>query len=223
MKKKNLVARVAALLAPLVAPLADAQTAPAGPTAAKDETILLNPFEVTTGKDTGYVAGSSLAGGRAETPLALTPASISVMTREFLDDLNITGLEDAIKWTVSAMPGNENQNQTPFGSFGYNFRNTGSAQNYPTRTIFCSTPIPTPSTPTFRVRARPQLAALRRRGARRRLDEFHQAGPVQPAAPRVPPAGRLRRWLALAARHAVGQPLLWRAVQRPLAAQRRLA
>ncbi len=118
-------------------PLA-AQTAPAASktTAAKDETILLNPFEVSTAKDTGYVAGSSLAGGRAETPLALTPASISVMTREFLDDLNIIGLEDAVKWTVSVMPGNENQNQTPFGSFGFNFRNTGSAQNYPTRNYF---------------------------------------------------------------------------------------
>ncbi len=114
-----------------------AQTAPATPPSPKaDEAILLNPFEVSTGKDTGYVAGSSLAGGRAETPLALTPASISVMTREFIDDLNILGLEDAVKWTASVMPGNETQNQTPFGSFQFNFRNTGGSQNYPTRNYF---------------------------------------------------------------------------------------
>eukprot|EP01036_Dinobryon_divergens_P043033 gene43033-57236_t len=49
-----------------------AQTAPAtsaAKPAAATETVLLNPFEVSTSKDTGYVAGSSLAGGRAETPL----------------------------------------------------------------------------------------------------------------------------------------------------------
>jgi outer membrane receptor protein involved in Fe transport len=116
-----------------------AQTAPAAKpatTGATADTILLNPFEVSTGKDTGYVAGSSLAGGRAETPLALTPASISVMTREFIDDLNIIGLEEAVKWTASVMPGNENQNQTAFGSFQFNFRNTGGSQNYPTRNYF---------------------------------------------------------------------------------------
>lgn len=102
----------------------------------KSDTILLNPFEVSTDKDTGYAAGSSLAGGRAETPLKLTPASISVMTREFMDDLNITGLEQAVAWTVSVMPGNERQNESPFGSFQFNFRNTGGSQNYPTRNYF---------------------------------------------------------------------------------------
>lgn len=117
-----------------------AQTAaaptPAASAAAKNETVLLNPFEVSTGKDSGYVAGSSLAGGRAETPLALTPASISVMTKEFLDDLNITSLEGAANWATSVMPGNENQNQSPFGTFSFNFRNTGGAGNYPTRNYF---------------------------------------------------------------------------------------
>ena len=65
-----------------------AQTAPAtsaAKPAAATETVLLNPFEVSTSKDTGYVAGCSLACGRAETQLRLTPASISVMTREFMD------------------------------------------------------------------------------------------------------------------------------------------
>ncbi len=116
-----------------------AQTAPASAakaSASNIETVLLNPFEVTSGKDTGYVAGSSLAGGRAETPLALTPASISVMTREFMDDLNITNLEQASTWAISVMPGNERQNETPFGTFSFNFRNTGGSGNYPTRNYF---------------------------------------------------------------------------------------
>ena len=112
-----------------------AQTAPA-PSSATAETVLLNPFEVSTAKDTGYVAGSSLAGGRAETPLRLTPASISVMTREFMDDLNINSLEAASNWAISVMPGNERQNETPFGTFSFNFRNTGGSGNYPTRNYF---------------------------------------------------------------------------------------
>ncbi len=116
-----------------------AQTAPA-PGAAKPaaatEAVLLNPFEVSTSKDTGYVAGSSLAGGRAETPLRLTPASISVMTREFMDDLNINNLEAASNWAISVMPGNERQNESPFGTFSFNFRNTGGSGNYPTRNYF---------------------------------------------------------------------------------------
>jgi outer membrane receptor for ferric coprogen and ferric-rhodotorulic acid len=112
-----------------------AQTAPTAPAAASAaaDTILLNPFEVNTSKDTGYAAGSSLAGGRADTPLRLTPASISVMTREFMDDLNLTSLESASNWATSVMPGNERQNETPFGTFQFNFRNTGGSGNYPTR------------------------------------------------------------------------------------------
>lgn len=117
-----------------------AQSAPVAGAPAKSgaeaDAILLNPFEVSTGKDTGYVAGSSLAGGRAETPLRLTPASISVMTREFMDDLNINNLEAASTWTVSVMPGNERQNESPFGTFSFNFRNTGGSGNYPTRNYF---------------------------------------------------------------------------------------
>ena len=32
----------------------------------------------------------------------LTPASISVMTKEFMDDLNVTSLADAMAWTANA-------------------------------------------------------------------------------------------------------------------------
>ncbi len=130
--------RLAALVLSTLAPLG-AQTAPAPKPAAAPaagDTILLNPFEVNTSKDTGYAAGSSLAGGRADTPLRLTPASISVMTKEFMDDLNITNLEGAANWATSVMPGNERQNESPFGTFQFNFRNTGGSGNYPTRNYF---------------------------------------------------------------------------------------
>lgn len=115
-----------------------AQTAPVDPTKpAAGDAVVLNPFEVNTEKDTGYAAGSSLAGGRANTPLKLTPASISVMTPEFMDDFNITNLTQAIGWTVNVETrSQESLNQGPFGSFEMNFRNSGGAGNYPTRNYF---------------------------------------------------------------------------------------
>ncbi len=121
-----------------LAALANAQTASTAANAApKSETVLLNPFEVSTAKDTGYAADSSLAGGRANTPLKLTPASISVMTTQFMDDMNVTNLLDAIGWTVNVETRTqESLNQGPFGSFEMNFRNSGGAGNYPTRNYF---------------------------------------------------------------------------------------
>ena len=83
-----------------------AQTAPA-PTASatatkSEEAILLTPFQVSTDKDRGYFGGSTLAGGRADTPLKITPASISVMTKEFLEDFDLTDMNQALSWTVGA-------------------------------------------------------------------------------------------------------------------------
>ena len=62
--------------------------------------------------------------------------SISVMTREFLDDLNITSMEEAVTWSVNVTPGQEKPYEAPFGSFQYNFRNTGGSGSYPTRNYF---------------------------------------------------------------------------------------
>jgi hypothetical protein len=77
------------------------------------DAIVLSPFEVNTAKDTGYVAASSLAGGRADTPLELTPASISVMTQEFLEDFNIRDKREAAAWNLN-MEGPANPNEGPF-------------------------------------------------------------------------------------------------------------
>lgn len=121
-------------------PLVPAQTAPA-PAAkqaqAQSDAVILNPFQVTSDKDTGYAADSSLAGGRANTPLKLTPASISVMTQQFMDDMNVTNLLDAISWSanVETRP-QESIDSAPFGTFEMNFRNSGGAGNYPTRNYF---------------------------------------------------------------------------------------
>ena len=64
--------------------------------AAGDEVLTLTPFSVTADADTGYIARDSLAGSRLNTSLKDTAASLSVMTKEFLEDIGATTLEEAM-------------------------------------------------------------------------------------------------------------------------------
>jgi outer membrane receptor protein involved in Fe transport len=66
-----------------------------------DEIIELSPFVVQTQRDDGFVAASSLAGGRLAGDLKDTPAAYSVITKEFIEALNITDVEEANRWAVN--------------------------------------------------------------------------------------------------------------------------
>ena len=99
----------------------------------KSDTVVLTPFQVSTEKDRGYAAGNTLAGGRTSTPLDLTPSSIQVMTKEFMNDFGITDFADAAKWTMNVdVP---EGNDAPFGGsrFEFNTRGAGGSGNYPLR------------------------------------------------------------------------------------------
>jgi len=97
--------------------------------------IVLTPFEVNTTKDRGYAAGNTLSGGRVDTPLALTPGSISVMTREFMDDFNITNMNDAGSWMIGVDLGTAVPNSNPTSESVYQniIRGAPSTDNFPTR------------------------------------------------------------------------------------------
>ena len=114
-KNRSFFALIAAWL--VAGPATYAQTASAP---AKDETVTLSPFEVRTDRDVGFVAASSLAGGRLASDLADTPVAYSVQTREFLDALNISDLNEALNWTVNATT-------TPDDGGGQLFGGTGSS------------------------------------------------------------------------------------------------
>src|SRR6201999_797268 len=89
---------MSALLLALNTTTAGAQTAPAPnpatpasstsstetKTDASEDTILLSPFEVSSSKDEGYAATSSLAGSRLNTQLKDIASPISVVTPQFL-------------------------------------------------------------------------------------------------------------------------------------------
>jgi len=63
--------------------------------------VELSPFTVNTSGDVGYAAENTLAGSRLNTRLRDTASSVSVFTREFLDDLAITDLRELMEYTVN--------------------------------------------------------------------------------------------------------------------------
>ncbi len=67
-----------------------------GSSPAAGKVVELEPFQVNSDKDVGYIASSSLAGSRLNSQLRDTAASISVMTAEFLADIGATDLEEAM-------------------------------------------------------------------------------------------------------------------------------
>src|SRR4051794_4756184 len=105
---------------------ADAQSTPSS-TPSADDTIVLSPFVVTSGEDTGYQATDSLAGTRLRTPLKNIAASISVVTPDFLQDTGATNLADLLVYTtgteVTGIGGN-------FGGFT---ANAGGSDNFSQR------------------------------------------------------------------------------------------
>ena len=105
---KSLPARLLAVFASLGTAVLTAQTSTSSieEVTPQDEPILLSPFDVTSSKDYGYTAANSLAGGRLASPLQEMASSVSVLTREFLDDIAATDLQEASNYFPNAVPGN---------------------------------------------------------------------------------------------------------------------
>ncbi len=83
----------------------------------EDQIYSLSPFVVDASGDTGYVATHTLAGSRLNTRLADTPASISVFTRELIDDLAITDTFDAVEYALNTANDFEETTDVQTGNF----------------------------------------------------------------------------------------------------------
>jgi outer membrane receptor protein involved in Fe transport len=73
------------------------------PALAGTEIVELSPFEVSAGKDYGYQALSSLSGSRLSTDLWNTPAAVSVLTKEFLDDFGAMNVQEALVFASNSI------------------------------------------------------------------------------------------------------------------------
>ena len=123
------------------APDSRGQTAaPSAATRPAEDAVVLSPFEVSTGRDVGYLATNSLAGSRLNASLKDTPAAIDVFTKEFLADIGATNLEQAMAYANNSQVDdgdtlrvNNGITQTAAGN-AFNFRSRGilgnSTRNY---------------------------------------------------------------------------------------------
>ena len=80
----------------------------------EEKTVVLSPFEVNANSDVGYQARETLAGGRLRTELKDISAQVDVMTSEFLSDLGINSLEDALRYSLNI--DNQSEWYDPSGS-----------------------------------------------------------------------------------------------------------
>ncbi len=77
-----------------------AQNNATNPTAG-EETVILSPFVVDAAEDQGYRATSTLAGSRIKTDLRDVAAPITVVTKEFLNDVAATDINDVLAYTAN--------------------------------------------------------------------------------------------------------------------------
>lgn len=86
--------------------------------------VTLSPFYVNTERDSGYQAVDGLVGGRIETALDRTPAAVSTLTRDFLDDIAVSSFTTAATWSTNAFL--QSNGTSNFSEFQVNFRGVGS-------------------------------------------------------------------------------------------------
>ncbi len=78
-----------------------AATTPAS-SVSKEEPVELSPFVVSEMTEVGYAATNTFDGSRLNTALRDTPGAISVFTKDFLDDLAATNMEEILRYDLSA-------------------------------------------------------------------------------------------------------------------------
>ncbi len=112
------------------APLAGQATLPLA-RAGAEPVVELSPFVVEEEPELGYLATQTLAGGRLRTDLKNTGSSIQVVTREFMEDLGVTNVEELFQYTTSTEVGGILGNFTGATDGGSGEVSTGGARRNP--------------------------------------------------------------------------------------------
>lgn len=94
-------------------PLAYSQDA-----AEDDEIFELSPFTVTSDDDQGYRASQTLAGGRTVTSIKDVGTSIEVITKDFLNDVGASNVEEFLQYTTGGEVGGSQGNFVGFSQGG---------------------------------------------------------------------------------------------------------
>lgn len=71
--------------------------------ASNNEVYELSPFEVNTDGDMGYAAANTLSGTRLNASLRDTAASVSIWTREFIEDTGFNSIEELTAYSLNSV------------------------------------------------------------------------------------------------------------------------
>lgn len=77
---------------------ANAQTTPAASSGPKEEVVALSKFEVSTTQGKGYVATNAATGFKTNQELIKIPQSVTVVTRDLIDDIGATRTSDVLQY-----------------------------------------------------------------------------------------------------------------------------
>ena len=81
------------------------QEAKEGKTELEEEVLELAPFQVSTTKDRGYAASSSLAGSRLNTELRDIAPAVQVVTADFAKDIGANNIQKVLVYTTNTEVG----------------------------------------------------------------------------------------------------------------------
>ena len=110
--------RVAALLAAALGLTGPALFAQSAPVPASEEVLKLDVFTVSAKTDKGYRATNTISGTRLNQKLQDVAQNINVITEDFIKDLNVSNLSDALAYTAGLAP-NSAQNEASFTVRGF--------------------------------------------------------------------------------------------------------
>lgn len=104
-----------------------------GAATAADDAVMLSPFEVRSDTDNGYLATSAQSGTRLRTDLKDIAASVSVVTKDFMNDIGARNLEDLLTYTtnteVGGISGNFSESVSTAAGSGFEMNYDGAFQN----------------------------------------------------------------------------------------------
>jgi outer membrane receptor protein involved in Fe transport len=113
------------------------ETGPAS--SSSDEVVIMSPFEVQTGRDRGFVAASSLAGGRLAGDLRDTPVAYSVLTKDFIDAMGLTDVTEMAGWATNTMDAPNDNTEYALSDVGgrvLTIKSRGVSANQPQKNFF---------------------------------------------------------------------------------------
>lgn len=89
-----------------------AQPSPANPSS-EEESIELSPFVISASSETGWIATETLAGSRIRTNFKDLPNQIETLTMDFMQDLGVTTVDQALIYTANTENSNDYMSATP--------------------------------------------------------------------------------------------------------------